>query len=328
MAGTTNPDQQSRSHRSATRTLAGIMVLVVILAAATTLALLLRGEPPAAPGSPGHGSTGEPIGTPTRWTGPQGRTGQFVAKCKHSHSAPDDPIVHHGHPGRSHRHDFYGAEETNADSTAEQLLESPTTCDKPDDLASYWQPTLYDHDRVVEPMELDAYYRAAPGVDPKAVEPFPFGMELIAGDQTTTTATEMNEAAGWTCGSSSRLATEPPECPATAPLHMVLTFPDCWNGTEVRSDDFRSHAAYSHDGECPAGYPVHVPQLTMAIKYPITGAGHELRLASGNVHSAHGDFLNSWNMEGLEREVRQCINRGAVCDLVNNRSEDAPFLAN
>ncbi len=321
-------DQQSPPRRSAARTLGGFAVLAVILTAATTLALTLRSDPTAREESHGHPSIGEPIGEPTRWTGPQGRTGQFVAKCAYSHSAPDDPIVHHGHPGRSHLHDFYGAEATDAFSTAEALLDSPTTCDKPDDLASYWQPALYDHGEVVEPMSLAAYYRAAPGVDPEAVEPFPFGMELIAGDQTTTSAAEMDEAAGWTCGSSSRLATEPPECPATAPLHMVLTFPDCWNGNEVRSDDFRSHAAYSNDGECPAGYPVHVPQLTMAIKYPITGAGHELELASGNVHSAHGDFLNSWNMDGLEREVHQCINRGAVCDLVNNRSEDAPFLAN
>lgn len=310
------------------RTLAALGVLVVILAAATALALALGEDAPEVVDTHGHGDVGEPIGTPSRWTGPQGRTGQFVAKCKYSHSAPDDPIVHYQHPGRSHRHDFFGAEETNAFSTAEQLLESPTTCDKPADLAAYWQPTLYDHNEIVEPLELNAYYRAAPGVDPETVVPFPFGMELIAGDQTITTASEMDDAAGWVCGSSTRLGTEPLDCPATAPLHMVLTFPDCWNGTAVRSDDFRSHAAYSDMGRCPDGYPVHVPQLTMSIKYPISGSGHDLKLASGNVHSAHGDFLNSWNMDGLEREVRQCIHRGAVCDLVSNRQEDGPFFAN
>lgn len=315
-------------NRRSAGTLAAFGVLFAILAAATALALALAEDARQADDSHGHGDIGEPIGTPTRWTGPQGRTGQFVAKCAYSHSAPDDPIVHFEHPGRSHRHDFYGAEDADALSTAEALLESPTTCDKPADLAAYWQPTLYDHDEVVEPLELSAYYRAAPGVDPRSVVPFPFGMELIAGDQTTSTAADMDEAAGWTCGSSTRLGTEPPDCPVTAPLHMVLTFPDCWNGTDVRSDDFRSHAAYSDHGTCPDGYPVHVPQLTMAIKFPITGPGHELRLASGNVHSAHGDFINSWDMEGLTREVRQCIHREAVCDLVSNRAEDGPFFAN
>ncbi|MCZ7631784.1 MAG: DUF1996 domain-containing protein [Microthrixaceae bacterium] len=186
---------------------------------------MLADDAPVAVADHGHSAIGEPIGTPTRWTGPQGRTGQFVAKCTYSHSAPDDPIVHFEHPGLSHRHDFYGAEETDAFSTAEQLLESPTTCDKPADLAAYWQPTLYDHDEIVEPLQLSAYYRAAPGVDPQSVVPFPFGMELIAGDQTTSTAADMDEAAGWTCGSSTRLGTEPADCPVTAPLHMVLHLP-------------------------------------------------------------------------------------------------------
>lgn len=310
------------------RLAAAVVTLGVILAAAIALAFILDEDAPETVDAHAHGRIGEPIGTPSRWTGPQGRTGQFVAKCAYSHSAPDDPIVHYQHPGRSHRHDFYGAEAANAFSTADQLLESPTTCDKPADLAAYWQPTLYDHGEVVEPLELNAYYRAAPGVDPESVVPFPFGMELIAGDQTITSPEEMDEAAGWVCGSSTRLGTEPLDCPATAPLHMVLTFPDCWNGQDVRSEDFRSHAAYSDEGTCPAGYPVHVPQLTMSIKYPITGADHDLELASGNVHSAHGDFLNSWDPEGLAREVRQCINRGAVCDLVSNRQEDGPFFAN
>lgn len=321
---TTGPGPRRSSHRTGV----GLAVLTAIVVGLTALALVLADDAPVAVADHGHSAIGEPIGTPTRWTGPQGRTGQFVAKCTYSHSAPDDPIVHFEHPGLSHRHDFYGAEETDAFSTAEQLLESPTTCDKPADLAAYWQPTLYDHDEIVEPLQLSAYYRAAPGVDPQSVVPFPFGMELIAGDQTTSTAADMDEAAGWTCGSSTRLGTEPADCPVTAPLHMVLTFPDCWNGTDVRSDDFRSHAAYSDQGTCPEGYPVHVPQLTMAIKYPISGSGHDLRLASGNVHSAHGDFLNSWDMTGLNREVRQCIHREAVCDLVSNRAEDGPFYAN
>lgn len=273
------------------------------------------------------GAPGADLGEPARWTGPQGRTGQFVATCTYSHSASDDPILHYGFPGRSHRHDFYGAQATDAYSTVEDLLlDDSTTCDKSADSAAYWQPTLFDGEEVVVPIEVAAYYRAAPGVDPTSVVPFPFGIELIAGDMTTTSADDMTEAAGWTCGSSTRLATEPPNCPQTAPLTMVLTFPDCWNGESLRSEDFVSHAVYSADGECPEGYRVNVPQLTMAIKYPISGTGHELSLASGNVHSAHGDFFNSWDPEGLAREVSMCINRGAVCDLVSNRDEDGPFF--
>jgi hypothetical protein len=130
------------------------------------------------------------------------------------------------------------------------------------------------------------------------------------------------------CGSSTQLRAEPPVCPPSAPLHMVLTFPDCWDGKRVRSDDHRSHAAYSDAGECPATHPVHVPQLTVSVTYPISGPDHELTLASGSVYSAHGDFLNAWDREGLEREVENCIRRGAVCDLASNRAEEPLFAGN
>src|SRR3546814_20735077 len=34
--------------------------------------------------------------------GPQGRVPQFKVECGWSHPATAEPIVHHGHPGRSH----------------------------------------------------------------------------------------------------------------------------------------------------------------------------------------------------------------------------------
>ncbi|MCB1269486.1 MAG: hypothetical protein KDB19_15310, partial [Microthrixaceae bacterium] len=73
--------------------------------------------------------------------------------------------------------------------------------------------------------------------------------------------------------------------------------------------------------------PVSVPQLTVSIKYPISGPGHDLRLASGSVHTAHGDFFNGWVPAALEREIRSCIRRGVVCDLASNRSEEDLFQA-
>jgi hypothetical protein len=249
-----------------------------------------------------------------------------VATCRYSHSASDDPIVHFGHPGRSHRHDFYGAVDAGATSTARDLATNDTTCDKAGDTAAYWQPTLYDGDDIVEPLTLAAYYRAAPGVTATDVEAFPAGLAMIAGDATATSP-QSDEAAGWVCGASTRLAAAPPDCPARAPLHMLLTFPDCWDGHHLDSDDHRSHVAYSAAGECPEGHPVHVPQLTVSVAFPISGPGHDLRLASGSVYSAHGDFLNAWNANALQHEVEACIHRNVVCDLASNRGEDAPFFA-
>mgnify|MGYP000998786504 CR=1 FL=1 len=149
-------------------------------------------------------------------------------------------------------------------------------------------------------------------------------LALIAGDQTATEP-QPGEATGWTCGASTRLTDDPPTCTDTAPLHLVLTFADCWDGVHLDAEDHHAHVRYSTDGACPASHPVSIPQLTVSIKFPIWGAGHDLTLASGSIYSAHGDFLNGWGEAGLEREVAACIHRGAVCDLASNREEEALF---
>ena len=266
----------------------------------------------------------ERVSEPERHRGPQGRTGQFVVNCAYSHSGANDPIVHFGMEGMSHRHDFFGAVELDESSTPQQMAAVDTTCDKKPDTAAYWHPTLYDGDEIVKPLDLHAYYRAAPGVDPQAVEPFPFGLALIAGDQFATGPQE-GEATGWTCGTRTDLSDDPPDCPGTAPLHLVLTFQDCWDGEHLDSEDHSSHAAYSAGGQCPASHPVHLPQLMVSTRFPISGPGHDLRLASGDVHTAHGDFLNAWDPDGLAREIDGCIKRGVVCDLASNREEERLF---
>ncbi len=261
---------------------------------------------------------------PTRHPRPQGRTGQFVTDCEHSHSSPDDPIVHAGYPGRSHLHDFFGNTSTDADSTLETLLEAGTTCQMQHDTASYWAPALLDHGVVVTPKSSTAYDRVAPGVDPAAVVAFPAGLKIVAGDMTITSG-QSPDVAGWTCGVSTTHHAAPPNCPPTSPLRGVITFPDCWNGTDLDSDDHRSHMANSVGGVCPSSHPVHVPQLTFAITYPITGTGHDLTLSSGSVHGLHSDFFNAWDQEQLEREVESCLHRDAVCGLASNRAEDPLF---
>ena len=263
---------------------------------------------------------------PARHLGAQGRVGQFVAKCAYSHSAEDDPIVHFGHPGRSHRHDFYGAVAADASSTADVLTAQGTTCDKRADTAAYWHPTLYDGDEIVEPNSLVAYYRAAPGVAPAEVEVFPPGLAMIAGDSTAR-APQRGEAAGWACGSSTRLSSTPPDCPARAPLHMVLTFPDCWDGRRLDSDDHVSHVAYSATGTCPSTPPGARPATHRVDRLPDLGNGPcaVARVRFGVLGARR--LLERLGPDGLRREVEACINRDVVCDLASNRAEEAPFFA-
>lgn len=264
---------------------------------------------------------------PERWVGPQGETGQFVVTCTYSHSLPDDPIVHPGMPGMSHPHDFYGSTLTKASSTAASLVGGPTTCNKSVDTAAYWQPTLYDHGDAIKPVEVAAYYRRAPGVPAREVQTMPTGLAMVAGNFRATTP-QPGDATGWTCGSSGKLTDTPPTCHWSAPLHLVLTFPDCWDGTYLDSVDHRSHVAYSRHGQCPTGFPAHIPQIELSIKFPISGTHHDLTLGSGNIYSAHGDFFNAWVPAGLAREIDHCIHRDAVCDLATNREDSPLFQAN
>jgi hypothetical protein len=105
----------------------------------------------------------------------------------------------------------------------------------------------------------------------------------------------------------------------------VITFPDCWDGDHLDSEDHRSHLANSVRGRCPQSHPVHVPQLTFAVTYPVTGALDALTLASGSTYGIHADFVNAWDQDGLAGEVRTCIQRDAVCSLSSNRGEEPLF---
>ena len=165
------------------------------------------------------------------------------------------------------------------------------------------------------------------GIDepfPIQVATIPPGLAMVAGDHAATTP-QPGDAAGWTCGARSDVEDEPPTCTEGAPLHLVLTFQDCWDGVHLDAVDHRSHVAYSEGGRCPASHPVHLPQIMVSVTFPIWGDGHDLRLASGSVLGAHGDFLNAWHAAGLQREIDACIHRNAVCDLASNRGEEPLF---
>jgi hypothetical protein len=250
--------------------------------------------------------------------GPQGRVPQFKVECAWSHAAPDDPIVHPGASGRSHLHDFFGNTATDADSTAAALVGGDTSCQNQRDTAAYWAPALLRDGEAVTPTGAVAYYRPGPGVEPTAVHPYPAGLAMVAGDPVA--AEQDVRVASWHCGASPILLADPPACPRTAPLGVRVAFPDCWDGERLDSDDHRSHVARSEGGRCPDDHPVAIPQLVFEVHYPVTGDPAGLELASGGVRGVHADFLNAWDQDALEREVRVCLNGAKVCGVVSNRA--------
>lgn len=251
-------------------------------------------------------------------TGPQGRRGQFVVECRFSHEAPDDPIVYPNQPGASHLHEFFGNTTTDAASTLASMSVAKTTCDQQLDRAAYWAPALYDGDRRVPSVKSTAYYRAGLDVDPETVEPYPAGLAMIGGSAAATT-TQPVEVVAWTCGTSGLRDRVPPSCAADRSLRVIITFPDCWNGTDLDSADHKSHVAYSHAGRCPATHPVAIPQLQFSVEYDHHGPTAGLRLASGPIFTGHADFVNVWDPVKLATEVKLCIHRDVVCGITSGR---------
>lgn len=267
----------------------------------------------------GTGRVAAVLGVPDRViAGPQGRQGQFVVECGYSHAAHDDPILYPGVPDASHLHVFFGNTGTDAASTIDSLDAGATTCQQQRDRAAYWVPALYLDGTMIEPVRSLAYYRAGIDVDPAMVEPYPHGLMMIAGDAGATAAQPV-EVAAWTCGTGIDHRSTPPTCPDGTNLRLLVTFPDCWNGVDLGEVDPRAHVAYSSGGSCPAGYPVHIPQLQFGVEFDHTGSTAGLELASGGLFSGHADFVNTWDPAKLAGEVELCIRRDLVCNVTSDR---------
>lgn len=249
-------------------------------------------------------------------TGPQGGIGQFVVECGFDRFLADDPIVLPDRAGASHLHQFFGAVGVTVESTHDEMLAGATTCDQQADTASYWTPALVTADgEPIEPIRAVAFYRAGPGVDPTTVVPFPPGMMMVAGDHTAATPQPISLVA-WTCGSGGARSSEPLDCTGSESLRLLTTFPDCWDGANARSPlvpEPSLHVAYSVAGNCPQDHPVHVPQLQLAVDWPVRVSVAGLALSSGDIHSGHADFWNVWDQATLRREVTACLHRDLVC---------------
>jgi hypothetical protein len=274
----------------------GIVALSVVLAVATALAFLVRDEPRVESAA-----------------GPE-----FVVECTWSHRAADDPIVHPGHAGASHEHDFFGNVTTNASSRAASLLGEPTSCQSPRDTAAYWLPTVYDGDDAVEPGRLFAYYRRPAGVDPAAIQPYPLDLAIVAGDPAATGP--QDDAVRWYCGAPSAGTRQPVSCPRGSPLTLRVVFPACWDGTNLDSDDHRGHVFYGDDAGCPATHPVPLPELVIEVAYRFSGDPSSLRLSGGPVWSAHADFLNAWDPDALADHVDRCLREAVDCGVPATRA--------
>ena len=237
-----------------------------------------------------------------------GGGGYFAVACGFSHRNQDDPIVFPRQPGRSHDHTYFGARSTDAFSTPASLREDGrTTCRLRADTAAYWAPTLLVGGQAIEPLAVVAYYVRRTS---DAVDPFPAGLKVIAGDANARTA-QSSRVTFWSCAvRGDERSSTIPTCPGTrrGGLRLHVNFPNCWDGERLDSENHKSHMAYSSEGACPSSHPVEVPALSLVIYYGVSGSpGSEL--SSGGQLSAHADFVNAWNQATLARLVDGYLNR-------------------
>lgn len=250
--------------------------------------------------------------------------GEFVAFCPFSHRAADDPIVHPNHFGASHMHDFLGNVSTSATSTLSSLLDSGTTCDPRSDRSAYWVPTLYDAQNNPVALEHVTIYYFADVEPASAIQPYPLGLVIIAGNAKAT-APPAPPRYKWSClGAANSSTADFAICPPGSRLELLLDFPDCWNGRDLDSVDHQSHMAYSAGGKCPAAHPVAVPQLQFKFRYVTPGAPG-MRLASGPAYTAHGDFFNAWEPAALNNRIN-CLKHGVKCGPEGFAGDAAPPL--
>jgi hypothetical protein len=261
-------------------------VSIAVVAAAPALVVALTMAPVVSARSSDHGAS-------------------FAVRCDFSHRAPDDPIVHPGHQGMAHSHDFFGNTSTKYNSTYKSLHAAATTCTRSKDTAAYWMPTVKWNGRVLESNRAVFYYRAG-GKKHTKVLAYPAGLKVV---------TPVNQGVSWRCGRTDNgggRRTPPSRC-ASGELGVRIIFPDCSNG-KLDSDNHRSHMTYSRpiDGKvrCPKSHPRSVPVLTMNVTFDIPARQRgKVTLSSGGASTIHADFLNAWNQEALAALVKRCINQ-------------------
>jgi hypothetical protein len=261
-------------------------VSIAVVAAAPALVVALTMAPVVSARSSDHGAS-------------------FAVRCDFSHRAPDDPIVHPGHQGMAHSHDFFGNTSTKYNSTYKSLHAAATTCTRSKDTAAYWMPTVKWNGRVLESNRAVFYYRAG-GKKHTKVLAYPAGLKVV---------TPVNQRVNWRCGRTDNgggRRTPPSRC-ASGELGVRIIFPDCSNG-KLDSDNHRSHMTYSRpiDGKvrCPKSHPRSVPVLTMNVTFDIPARQRgKVTLSSGGASTIHADFLNAWNQEALAALVKRCINQ-------------------
>jgi hypothetical protein len=127
--------------------------------------------------------------------------------------------------------------------------------------------------------------RLGPGEDVSAIKAFPHNFRMVAGDpflRTYEANSIAQNAIKYSCLYSHPDGPGFPSVDCEGGFRAEITYPSCWDGRNLDSDDHKTHVSYPNattpdNGPCPSSHPVHLPTLHLEITF--------------SVH----DFVNDWN---------------------------------
>ena len=255
-------------------------------------------------------------------------SGAFRTLCTFSHLAYDDPIVYPSQPGKSHLHMFFGNTSADADSTYESLRASGGgSCQGgPINRTGYWAPAMFDAaGKVVVPDDFIVYYKGeyADAAGITSIAELPPGLRMVAGYNMETGSPDTHFE--WYCEVNQVKQQSIPHCADGERVGVQLHFPQCWDGANLDSADHRSHLAHiSYDtgvAACPAGYPVHIPEITLAIWWTQDGdseawylsSDHMIGMTHANGSTFHSDWFGAWDPTIQNRWLNECIRAMRSC---------------
>jgi hypothetical protein len=240
---------------------------------------------------------------------------RFHIECDLVRHRQVDPIVSFGRRS-AHLHAFFGNTGVTAASTYTSLRRAGTNCNNKADKAAYWIPALYQNGRLRPAVAGHFYYR---GVHNRlgVVKAYPPGLKIVAGNSHATRP-QSTRVVAWSCqGSSGTGRPTMRDCGAGGKVKALIKFPSCWDGRRKDSPNHKSHMRYATrlgggSRGCPRTHPVPVPELTVAIVFPIR-SGSGVRLSSGPPYTMHADFFNAWNQTVLKNLIQNCIRANREC---------------
>ena len=116
-------------------------------------------------------------------------------------------------------------------------------------------------------------------------------------------------------------------------LRLELSFPSCWNGKDLTSENHKSHIKFpelGQTGDCPDGFPVRVPVLFYETIFDVNvfkNYSGRFVLANGDLegYGYHGDFIAGWNTTFLQEALNVCNSTTGLqedCSLFNLQDEN------